>query len=75
MLCRLADDTLVAMHDQCTHAQVRLSQGQLVGDELECPAHRARFDCRSGAAVCEPAVVGVRRYEVAIEGDDIFVTV
>jgi len=75
VLCRLTDGTITALHDRCTHAQVRLSGGRLVGDELECPAHRARFDCHSGAAICGPAVVGVCHYEVTIEGGYIFVNV
>jgi nitrite reductase/ring-hydroxylating ferredoxin subunit len=75
VLCRLADGTITALHDRCSHAEVRLSGGCLVGDELECPSHRARFNCRSGAAICGPAVVGVRRYEVTIEGGYIFVNV
>ena len=75
VLCRLTDGTITALQDRCTHAQVRLSGGRLVGDELECPAHQARFDCRTGAAMCGPAVVAVRRYEVTIEGDHIYVNV
>jgi 3-phenylpropionate/trans-cinnamate dioxygenase ferredoxin subunit len=75
VLCRLTDGTITALHDRCSHAQVRLSGGRLVGDELECPAHRARFDCRTGAAICGPAVVGVCHHEVMIEGDYIFVNV
>jgi 3-phenylpropionate/trans-cinnamate dioxygenase ferredoxin subunit len=41
--------------------------------EVECPRHGARFDIRSGAALCLPATSPVPTYQVKIEGDIIYV--
>ena len=50
-----------------------LDQGQLEGDEIECPRHGARFNVRTGAATMMPAVVPVATYPVVIEDDEVLV--
>ena len=75
VLCQLPDGTITALLDRCSHANVRLSRGQIVDGQLECPAHRGRFDCRTGEARCEPAVVGVRSFKVRFSDGEVFVTV
>lgn len=75
VLCRVSDSTISALLDRCSHANVRLSGGRIVAGELECPAHRGRFDCRTGEPRGEPAVVGVRSFAVRLSNGDIFVMV
>jgi 3-phenylpropionate/trans-cinnamate dioxygenase ferredoxin subunit len=74
-LARLADGQVFAVRDECTHEQVELSDGDLQGEEIECPAHSSRFDVRSGSADGFPAEEDVDTYPVSVDGDDIYVEV
>jgi nitrite reductase/ring-hydroxylating ferredoxin subunit len=40
---RVGDD-LFAMHDLCTHADARLSEGFVEDGCIECPLHQGTFD-------------------------------
>ncbi len=51
-----------AIDDVCSHDGGSLDQGELDGDEIECPRHGARFDVKTGRALCLPAVRPVRAY-------------
>lgn len=64
-----------AIEDVCTHDGGPLAEGDLEDDEIECPRHGARFNVRTGAVLCMPAVEAVECYEVKVEGDDILVSV
>ncbi len=64
-----------AIEDVCTHDGGPLAEGELEGDEIECPRHGARFNVRTGAALCMPAIEAVECYEVKVEGDGILVRV
>ena len=59
--------------DVCTHDGGPLEDGQVEGHEVECPRHGARFDVRTGAALCLPAVTPVPTFEVKVEGKDIYI--
>lgn len=69
-----ADGTVYAFQDNCTHEDFPLHSGALDGRRLECAWHGAQFDVSTGRAVRLPAVKPLRRYEVKVEGDDIFVS-
>jgi 3-phenylpropionate/trans-cinnamate dioxygenase ferredoxin subunit len=69
------DGEFYAIEDVCTHDGGPLAEGELEGDQIECPRHGARFDVRTGRVLCMPAVEPVECYEVKIEGDDILVSV
>jgi 3-phenylpropionate/trans-cinnamate dioxygenase ferredoxin component len=64
-----------AIDDLCTHDGGALDQGELEGDEIECPRHGARFDVRTGAATQLPAFEPVETHEVRVDGDDVQVSV
>ena len=64
-----------AIDDVCTHDGGSLDQGEIIGDEIECPRHGAHFSVKTGQALTLPAVLAVRTYPVKIEGDDILVEV
>lgn len=53
-----------AIDDVCTHDGGSLDQGELIGEQVECPRHGARFDVKTGRAVRLPAVMPVETYEV-----------
>jgi 3-phenylpropionate/trans-cinnamate dioxygenase ferredoxin subunit len=64
-----------AIEDVCTHDGGPLAEGELDGDQIECPRHGARFNVCTGAALCMPATEPVECYEVKVEGDGILVSV
>lgn len=72
-LYRTEDDTFFASDGLCTHEQVHLSGGLLMGHLIECPKHNGRFDIRDGAPKRAPVCVALRTYPVKIEGGRLFV--
>ncbi|GGS56805.1 (2Fe-2S)-binding protein [Planobispora rosea] len=63
-----------ALHDVCSHAEVKLSEGEVYGDTLECWLHGSCFDLRSGKPTGPPAIKPVPVYRVKIDGDDVLVS-
>ncbi len=61
------------LDDVCTHDGGTLSDGRLIGCEIECPRHGARFDVRTGEALSMPATEDTTCHSVKIEGDSIWV--
>lgn len=59
--------------DLCTHDDGPLEDGELEGHEIECPRHGARFDIRTGEALCLPAVTPVPTYQIKVEENEIYV--
>ena len=62
-----------AIEDVCTHDGGELSGGTLCGYEIECPRHGARFDLRSGAALCAPAYEPTAVFPIRIEDGVVWV--
>jgi 3-phenylpropionate/trans-cinnamate dioxygenase ferredoxin subunit len=65
------DGAFYAMDDACSHDGGPLAEGRIEGTVIECPRHGARFDVRTGAALCLPASSPVATYAVRVAGDDI----
>lgn len=63
-------DTLYAVEDRCSHAEVALSDGDVNGCEIECYLHGATFDVRTGAALALPATQPVKTFPISIEDPD-----
>ncbi|MHB1264048.1 MAG: Rieske (2Fe-2S) protein [Gemmatimonadaceae bacterium] len=63
-----------ALHDNCTHADFPMSEGELRADgTIECVWHGARFDCRSGAVRRGPADEPLPVFDVKVEDGRIHV--
>jgi 3-phenylpropionate/trans-cinnamate dioxygenase ferredoxin subunit len=62
-----------AIADVCSHDDGPVAEGELEGEEIECPRHGAHFDLRTGKALSLPAVADIPAYPVRIEGDEILV--
>ncbi len=62
-VCR-TNNGIYAIDDLCTHDGGPLDQGELIGEQIECPRHGARFDVTSGKALTLPAVRPVKTYPV-----------
>ncbi len=69
------DGEYYAIRDVCTHDDGPLADGRVIGCEIECPRHGARFDLRTGEVTAPPALVPVPTYAVRVEGDAIQVEV
>jgi 3-phenylpropionate/trans-cinnamate dioxygenase ferredoxin component len=64
-----AGGEVYAIEDVCTHDGASLDQGELLGCEIECPRHGARFDVTTGRALTLPAVRPVRTFPVRVTSD------
>ena len=72
---RTADDTVHAVNDTCTHANVSLAEGEVDGCTLECWLHGSRFHLRSGLPLSLPATVPVAVYPVHVIDGAVYVDV
>ncbi len=70
---RTEDDEVFASDGLCTHEQVHLADGMLMGHLIECPKHNGRFDIRDGAPKRAPVCVALRTYPVKVEAGRLFV--
>jgi len=68
-------ERVFALHDECTHEEFPLSSGELVGKQVTCVLHGARFDLETGSPRALPAVRPVKTYEARVEGEEIQVRV
>ncbi len=65
---RLPDGTPAATDGLCTHERVHLSDGLVMGGQIECPKHNGRYDIRTGAALRAPVCVDLATYPARITG-------
>ncbi len=69
------DGQFYAIDDICTHDGGPLAEGELEGNEIRCPRHGARFDVRTGKALCFPAFEPVQSWPVEVRGDGIYLAI
>lgn len=71
-LVRVGDD-YYALGDQCSHADFSLSEGEVLGDdlEIECWKHGSTFSLTTGEPQSLPAVKPVPVYAVRVDGEDV----
>lgn len=69
------DDAFYAVYDECSHAAVALSEGEVDGCTLECWLHGSRFDLRTGEPTGLPATEPVPVYAVDVRDGDIYLPV
>lgn len=65
------DGEFHAINDVCTHQDASLSDGEIDGDEIECPLHGGAFDIRTGQPTSFPVVTPIEVYKVRVVGDDV----
>lgn len=59
-----------AIEDVCTHDGSEIASGCVVGEDIECPRHGARFSIRTGEVTAPPAYEPVDTFPVrVVEGD------
>lgn len=75
-LVRIGDD-FYAIGDRCSHANVSLSEGDVDCDarRIECWKHGSAFSLVDGSPESLPATKPVPVYHVAVDGDQVLVSV
>jgi 3-phenylpropionate/trans-cinnamate dioxygenase ferredoxin component len=68
------DDRFYAVRDECSHASIALSEGEVDGCTLECWLHGSRFDLRTGDPTGLPAIEPVATFPVEVRDGDIYVS-
>ena len=52
----------------CSHEQVHLCDGLVMGDQIECPKHNGRFNYKTGAAQRLPGCIDLKSYPARVSG-------
>jgi 3-phenylpropionate/trans-cinnamate dioxygenase ferredoxin subunit len=60
------DGKYYAIEDVCTHDGGILTGGEVVGEEIVCPRHGARFSITTGEALAPPAYEPVATFPVRV---------
>jgi 3-phenylpropionate/trans-cinnamate dioxygenase ferredoxin component len=68
------DDNFYAIRDECSHANIALSEGEVDGCTIECWLHGSRFDLRTGNPSGPPATQPVPVFPVEVRDGDVYVT-
>jgi nitrite reductase/ring-hydroxylating ferredoxin subunit len=66
---------IYAIDDACPHEGGPLSEGQIIGEEIECPWHTSHFNIKTGRVTMDPATKDVATYRVRIVGDAVEVEI
>ncbi len=61
------DGDFYAIEDVCSHDGAEIASGELVGDEIICPRHGARFCVKTGEVKCAPAYENIDTFPIQIE--------
>ena len=56
-----------AIEDACTHDGAEIASGRLVGCEIVCPRHGARFCLKTGQVLSPPAYEDIATFPVRVE--------
>lgn len=72
-LVHTEDGGFYAIYDECSHAEVPLSEGDVWDCSIECWLHGSRFDLKTGQPVGPPATEPVPVYPVEVRDGDLFV--
>src|SRR5690606_10814283 len=67
-------DQFFAIYDECSHAEVALSEGEVDGCTLECWLHGSRFDLRTGRPTGPPATRPVPVYPVEVHDGSVYIS-
>jgi len=70
------DGEFFATSDLCSHDNSSLSdEGYIENGEVECGWHMAKFCIKSGVVTAPPAKTPLRKFDVRVEGREIYVQV
>lgn len=66
------DGQFYVTDDRCTHGLSSLSEGELMGDEIECSMHFGAFHVPTGKPTLAPCSIALKTYRVEMRGEDVF---
>jgi 3-phenylpropionate/trans-cinnamate dioxygenase ferredoxin subunit len=66
-------DTVHALRDECSHAELALSEGEVTPQGIECWLHGSCFDLRTGEPSSPPATEPVEVFAVEIRDGEVYV--
>ena len=69
---RSLENEVFATSGLCTHEQVNLADGLVMGDIIECPKHNGRFNYKTGEAKGAPVCVNLETFQVKVERDIVY---
>ena len=72
LLVRVGND-FFAIEDVCSHDGQPLTDGPVVDGAITCPRHGARFDMKTGNALCMPATRAIPTFAVQVQDGEVFV--
>src|SRR5882757_10169537 len=52
-------DEVYALQDTCPHEGGPLSEGEMIGEDIECPWHRSCFNVKTGTVTRDPATENI----------------
>ena len=74
LLLTLINGEVHAVSGSCTHYGAPLADGALSGTQVICPWHHACFDVTTGDHLEPPGLNALKKFEVRLDGDDVYVT-
>jgi 3-phenylpropionate/trans-cinnamate dioxygenase ferredoxin subunit len=66
-------DSVHALRDECSHAELALSEGEVTPQGIECWLHGSCFDLRTGEPSSPPATEPVEVFAVEIRDGEVYV--
>ncbi len=72
IVCRSSDGGYHGLDGLCTHEKVKLCEGMIFDNELECPKHFGTFDIKTGEALSAPVYKDLGSYPIKVEGGKIY---
>ena len=68
------DGTFYAVDNRCKHRGGPLGEGSLSATTVTCPWHGWEYDVTSGECQMDPSIK-VQKFDVKVEGEDIFISI
>ncbi len=72
LLVRIGNE-FFAVEDVCSHDGQPLTDGPVADGAITCPRHGARFDLKTGSALCMPATRAIPTFAVQVRDGEVFV--
>jgi 3-phenylpropionate/trans-cinnamate dioxygenase ferredoxin component len=74
LLSKIGGD-VYAVSGTCTHEETDLGLGFVIEDRIVCPLHLSQFELKTGQVVNPPATESLKRFNVKVTAEMIFIEV
>jgi 3-phenylpropionate/trans-cinnamate dioxygenase ferredoxin subunit len=72
---RTAKNVYYATDGLCTHQNIHLADGLVIGNLIECPKHNGRFDYTTGETKRPPVCIKLKTYPVNVKDGNVFIKI